>query len=155
MDNDVSLLKLATPLDFSKIHIQPACLPYKYANSDFQGTSIVASGWGTLASGGKQPSILQKVDLPVLTTAECRRHYGTSMITENMLCTYKPGQDTCQGDSGGSIDLMDANGCYNVIGVVSWGVGCAGVGQPGVYAKASKYLDWISANAPGEQFFRP
>lgn len=45
-----------------------------------------------------------------------------------------------QGDSGGSIDYKDPNTSrYFAIGVVSWGVGCAGVNQPGVYAKVIIY----------------
>ncbi len=42
-----------------------------------------------------------------------------------------------QGDSGGSLVVPDANGNYEVHGVVSWGRGCASPRQPGVYANVS------------------
>jgi len=151
MDNDVSLLKVRSQIAFSNT-ISPVCLPFNYANDDFDGTTVTASGWGTTSQGGQVSNTLKEVDLPVLTTQQCSRYYP-GQITENMICTYNPGKDTCQGDSGGSIDL-NRNGNYYAIGVVSWGVGCARENNPGVYAKTTKYLDWITTTS-GEQFCRP
>lgn len=149
-DNDISLLRLEQPLNFTKT-IMPVCLPFNYATYLLDGKTMLAGGWGTLTQGGKQPTILQKVELPFLSTVECRKYYGTS-ITDNMVCTYKPGQDTCQGDSGGSIENRTPNTFYTAFGVVSWGNGCAQVNGPGVYAKVTNYLQWIKDNTPGESF---
>ena len=35
------------------------------------------SGWGTLSSGGSQPSSLQEVEVTVTTNAQCSLAYGT------------------------------------------------------------------------------
>jgi V8-like Glu-specific endopeptidase len=150
IDNDISLLRLETPLTFSD-KIMPVCLPFNYINTSFEGQMIMAGGWGTLTQGGQQPTILQKVEIPFMSTAECRNYYGTS-ITDNMICTYKPGQDTCQGDSGGSVEARTPNSFYTAIGVVSWGKGCAQENGPGVYAKVTNYLTWIKENTNGESF---
>lgn len=47
-----------------------------------------------------------------------------------------------QGDSGGP---LIANG--NLVGIVSWGVGCARANYPGVYTKVSSLRSWIQTNA--------
>jgi len=152
MDNDMSLLKVRSQIVYGQT-ISPVCLPFAYANDDFSGTTVSASGWGTTSQGGQVSNQLREVDLPVLTTEQCSRYYP-GQITENMICTYQPGKDTCQGDSGGSIDLQ-RNGRYYHIGVVSWGIGCARENNPGVYAKVTKYLDWIRQTTNGENFCQP
>jgi len=152
-DNDIALCHLERPVQYSRT-IQPICLPWTMLGETFQGRTITASGWGTTSSGGSASPVLRKVDLPMLTTQQCRNYYQ-GMITDNMICTYSAGKDTCQGDSGGSIDYLEPNfGRYFGIGVVSWGVGCAGENQPGVYAKVTNYLTWIEQNTPGERYCR-
>ncbi|XP_028171023.1 trypsin, alkaline A-like [Ostrinia furnacalis] len=52
------------------------------------------------------------------------------------------GRDQCQGDSGGP---LFHNGV--VVGVCSFGYGCALPGFPGVNARVSSFINWISSNA--------
>ena len=54
------------------------------------------------------------------------------------------GKDSCQGDSGGplltTLNSSDHEDQYQVVGVVSWGYGCAKPGYPGVYARVTSQL---------------
>ncbi|XP_047026320.1 transmembrane protease serine 9-like [Helicoverpa zea] len=148
-DNDIALLRLNERVPISET-IKPICLPTNNQNL-YVGVKAVASGWGTLTEEGKVSCTLQEVEVPVISNQECRNtKYTASMITDNMLCAGYPktGQkDSCQGDSGGPlIAERKHDKRYELIGVVSWGNGCARVGYPGVYTRVTNYIDWIREN---------
>ena len=46
------------------------------------------------------------------------------------------------GDSGGPV-VKKVGDKFNVLGVVSWGVGCARPDKPGVYTRVARFEDWI------------
>ena len=49
-----------------------------------------------------------------------------------------------QGDSGGPLMWSETQETpYSLIGIVSYGKGCASPDFPGVYTRVSAYLDWI------------
>ena len=60
-----------------------------------------------------------------------------------MFCAGEAGKDSCQGDSGGPMVGTNENGETVLVGVVSWGIGCAREGYPGVYARVANYIDWL------------
>jgi len=150
-DNDFSILRLASPLNFSST-VSPVCLPSD-VNVTFTGEVATVTGWGSLGEGKQMSSILQEVNVSVVSNAACNaapKPYKES-ITDTMLCARAPGKDACQGDSGGPLTVTE-NQRQTLVGVVSWGVGCALPDFPGVYARVTAGMDWILANSQDTYF---
>nr|CAI5866442.1 unnamed protein product [Callosobruchus analis] len=87
-----------------------------------------------------------------MSNKDCRNtNYSSKMISDNMLCAGYPDtgkKDSCQGDSGGPLVTRKRNSSrYEVIGIVSWGNGCARPGYPGVYTRVTQYVDWIKEHS--------
>ncbi|KAM9425396.1 trypsin-1-like [Pholidichthys leucotaenia] len=140
-DNDVCLLKMSAPVNFTD-YIQPVCLAAE--NSTIHnGTYSYVSGFGYTEYG--IPDVLQEVKVPIVGNNECQCYYQREEITENMICAgfKEGGRDSCQGDSGGPLVIKDGS-AWVLAGVVSWGYGCGIPLFPGVYARVSRYQQWIS-----------
>ncbi|XP_058542740.1 transmembrane protease serine 5 isoform X5 [Neofelis nebulosa] len=143
-DYDVALLQLRTPLNFSDT-VGAVCLPAE--KQDFpRGSQCWVSGWGhTDPSHTHNSDTLQDTVVSLLGTRLCNSSCMYSgALTPRMLCAgYVDGRaDACQGDSGGPLVCLDG-GTWHLVGVVSWGRGCAEPNHPGVYAKVAEFLDWI------------
>jgi trypsin len=135
--NDIALVKLPR-LFTSSDRIGTIALPNRMQE---ESGTLHVSGWGTLSSGGQLASELMWVAVPFVSDAQCQASYPQENVIPSMICAGEAGKDSCQGDSGGP--LMDA-GRTRVVGVVSWGYGCAAAGYPGVYTQTSHFIDWIT-----------
>lgn len=99
-----------------------------------------------LASQALSPE-LQWVDNRIISSSQCRKTYGPSVVLLSTLCTigwnYNE-QSTCNGDSGGPL-VIDEGGIWTQIGVVSFvsNQGC-GSGHPAGYVRTTSFLNWIS-----------
>jgi secreted trypsin-like serine protease len=118
-------------------------LPYRAARVAAQrdsavytpGTKATVLGWGRIADGGNRSDYLRSAVVPLVTDQSCTASYG-NYEANSMVCAGYPqgGTDACQGDSGGPLVVGNT-----LIGIVSWGEGCAKAGKPGVYTRVSTY----------------
>jgi len=162
VDYDFALLKLTDKIDFgSHPHIRPICLPAPGSNNDYNDYVAVVTGWG-VTDDGTTSDYLREVDVTVVTNTECNTAYTSTgySITQQMICAAEAnnlgGKDACGGDSGGPMITKETGSSgtvpgqnYELIGVVSWGNGCALKDYPGVYARVTTLMDWIQEKTVG------
>ncbi|KAJ3632604.1 hypothetical protein MTP99_009601 [Tenebrio molitor] len=149
LDNDIGLIKLRMPVEFTD-YIKPV---YSVPVSNTPARwNVLALGWGQINDDDGQLSHdLNWVSLATLTNEECRMTYG-NQITDNMLCVdgnYNEG--ACVGDTGSPLVYLIKFGNALLQGVSSFvsGRGCEST-DPSGYTRVFAYADWIT-NITGVQ----
>ncbi|XP_049855505.1 trypsin-like [Schistocerca gregaria] len=161
--NDLAMVRISRPLPYSD-QIQPASLPAGPLNTRNDlpnGQYCSVAGWGSSTPRGgmetgrgpisalckksvdvHKVSVLHEVKLPILSTNECTKKYpwaNSWLKEEEHICTLSgEGKDACNGDSGGPLLCNGA-----MVGLVSWGLGCANLTNPTVYTRIDHHLKWI------------
>eukprot|EP00985_Skeletonema_marinoi_P004330 scaffold1890_cov132-Skeletonema_marinoi.AAC.6 len=149
-ENDVALILLprdvknADKIRYAKLN--------EDTNEPGDGEPLRVMGWGTTSSGGSGSDILLQAEVDYVTNEVCSSAYEDFLpdgiiLPDGMMCAARTGKDSCQGDSGGPLMLASDEGdrCADpiLVGIVSWGYGCADPDYPGVYTRVSYYADWI------------
>jgi len=147
LTNDICLLYLEEAAEFND-NVGAIGLPASMQEYD-EGTDCTVIGWGTTEHGGLA-DVLQKVVVPVVSDETCNADYNPEGMTvaDSMICAgfEQGGKDSCQGDSGGAFMCHAAGAAHELSGIVSWGIGCAEPGFPGVYTQTSYFIDWVNNN---------
>ncbi|KAH8748476.1 recombinant trypsin [Diaporthe sp. PMI_573] len=173
---DWALIKLASPAP----EWIPT-LPIATDDSNNNGMFTVV-GWGDLTYGADQlQRYLRRAEVPHVDDATCAKDYppesaaaqddatcGKDFPSESAdplplfnpaheICAGFPegGVDHCNGDSGGPAVHRDANGNWIQVGIVSWALGCACPGKPGVYTKTSAFAKEIAAQSAKLEASKP
>ncbi|XP_062438628.1 vitamin K-dependent protein C isoform X1 [Rhea pennata] len=143
-NSDIALLYLSSDVVFNEYAI-PICLPSPNLATLLteEGRVGMVSGWGATHYRGATLRFLMKVKLPIVSMDTCQRSTD-KLVTDNMFCAgYEAeAEDACKGDSGGPFTVSYHNTWF-LLGIVSWGEGCAEKGKYGVYTRVSNYLPWI------------
>ena len=69
-------------------------------NSTYTGQNCLVHGWGTLSYNYPFVSdSLKTVSLKIYDHNQCNKTFE-GLLTDNQICAYEPGKDSCSGDSG-------------------------------------------------------
>lgn len=163
---DIALVELREPLKLSQKRkktgfgeqsgpfMNAICLPLKGHETKFNESARIA-GWGLSNENDEtsMPSKLLVTDILINKTESCAKDYVKALKSEkpkkqlerynDFLCaSYKKARDACQSDSGGPL-MQFADSKAVVTGIVSYGIGCATKGTPGIYTRTSAFLNWL------------
>lgn len=156
-ENDIALIKLQKEVKLGPF-VRTVCLPKKGENLLPPGKHGYVSGWGAtqVLQRGQKPQ-------PNKVNSQVLRHSAFD-VQRNVTCKdatkffFNPnvtfcagdglgGNDTCQGDSGGSFvrESKQSDGKWRWVsaGLVSWGEGCGLKGKYGYYTRVEPFVDWI------------
>uniref|UniRef100_A0A2R9A5N9 Enteropeptidase n=1 Tax=Pan paniscus TaxID=9597 RepID=A0A2R9A5N9_PANPA len=134
-DNDIAMMHLEFKVNYTgkkKITLKE--------------NQVFPPGRNCSIAAGTTANILQEADVPLLSNEKCQQQMPEYNITENMICAgYEEGGiDSCQGDSGGPL-MCQENNRWFLAGVTSFGYKCALPNRPGVYARVSRFTEWIQS----------
>lgn len=109
------------------------------------GTFVERAGVAILAPT-LQSYLIPLVPLTVCNSPEA---YAGAIDGNTTFCAGNGKVDACQGDSGGPLmnmgDTTDVS-THSIVGIVSFGIGCASPDFPGVYTKVVAYSDFLSGH---------
>jgi trypsin len=153
LENDIMVIKLQSESEIGAI------VSLDDGSQEIsEGLIVSPLGWG-ITESGTSSSLLLSVDVEVVNQTKCNEMYMVegAFVTDAMLCARGPGKDSCQGDSGGPLILKGNDTDTDIlVGIVSWGFGCADPSFPGVYARVSYFYEWIGEQtqtmAPTESY---
>lgn len=163
LNNNMAILKVDRDIDLRQDNVNTACLPscdnqFDYRFNNGTGTRCWVAGWGKDQVNGEFQFIQRKVDLPLYEFNRCQQTLKSAMnkrtpglgnqfsLSNSEVCAGgEEGKDACTGDGGSPLVCQGTSGRWTVVGLVTWGVGCAS-DVPGVYAKVSHFQDWINRN---------
>ncbi|KAG4079635.1 hypothetical protein HA402_010415 [Bradysia odoriphaga] len=126
-------LNLSTRISIIGINKSPSVL--------HKGSKVTVNGWGLICETCGASYTLRAVKVTTVDNNRCKKMYGPQIkILPSMFCCglETGGKDSCKGDSGGPVTLGK-----KLVGVVSFGRGCARPNVPGVYTRVSYFASWI------------
>ncbi|XP_068045471.1 acrosin-like [Anomalospiza imberbis] len=144
--NNIALLELEQPVECSD-YIQLGCVPDSSLAVPELKTCYMA-GWRATPDSAPGPRlVLQEAKVRLMDVQLCNssRWYGGAVHPQDLCAGYpRGGIDTCQGDIGGPLVCKDNTGDYFwLVGLASWGKGCAGAKRPGVFTSTQHFHTWI------------
>jgi len=151
--NDFAVITLSEPVEFGE-GIIPICLADPNANYEYK--EVTVAGYGRDETGNL-PSELLTTNMTTMDNEECSELLiGAWHVKSSMLCAKSEVSNTCPGDSGGSLIVLEGDGAfYSQIGVTSWGYSSCGFDLPAVFGRVTNQLYWILQQIKGDTLPAP
>ncbi|MCB1657224.1 MAG: serine protease [Moraxellaceae bacterium] len=167
-DNDIALLELAQNIDFAACSQSCKAINWLKAQDEplyaVVGTKAWVHGWGVIKDCKQDieactaqekvfealyPSKLQKAALKIEHCLAQGSLHNPQQITLSMMCANaidaQTSSDTCEGDSGSGLIIYNNFFEPVLLGITSWGNGCAQQGYAGVYTRLAMFDDWLKS----------
>jgi secreted trypsin-like serine protease len=148
-DNDIALVKLATPLTLSqKATPIPVVSPVDEPKKLKERAPLTVTGWGSTSAAAEHAGLpvrqLQDGLVEFVPSDKCKLAISGSTITANMMCAYSRDVDVCTGDSGGPIIPYPTTADATLLGVISgnW-VGDCGNMVYKRHTRVARFETWI------------
>jgi len=163
LSNDLAILYTDRDINMNHPYVNTACLPscrdqFSHKFSNGTGVRCYVAGWGKDEVDGSFQFIPKQVDVPLVDDSSCEASLQAALnqqragagnnfrLHPSEICAGgEVGKDACTGDGGSPLVCQATSGRWTVVGLVTWGVGCASH-VPGVYARVSAFQQWINEN---------
>ena len=150
---DAALIEILEPAPDAPIRILTPEEEAWYAPAGILATII----GGGRVEDGYRPPILRQVDLPLISTEDCRENslwesWQSGIINEHALCAGRiEGKITQTGDSGGPFVVPLPDGSWGQVGIHTLGGGDLDVtlDYPAVLTRTASIYDWIHEHIDG------
>ncbi len=146
--HDIAILELSSSVSATPVTLAGP----DHASVWEPGDDLLVTGWGATSEGGGPSSNLLGAVVPRIADATCAlledgsEPDSLAFDAHSQLCAGEigGGVDACQGDSGGPLVSTEGSGPV-LVGIVSWGTGCARPDHPGIYTRVETYRPWVEA----------
>ncbi|KAG5669857.1 hypothetical protein PVAND_000148 [Polypedilum vanderplanki] len=155
---DLALVTVDRPITFNEF-TTPICLPEPYEHMRYFNKKVIIAGWGKIQNLRDSPvsDVLLESRVILKTPEMCKLLTGIVGYNDrSMICAHEYHTDACGGDSGGPMFVETKANRYVILGVISFGEGCA-TQYPGIYAKVDEpeTLLWLKTSLKGDICYDP